>query len=58
LHVQAKPEKADAFIIAVPTPFKGEKLADMSFGYIGVLMPLFPVFEKAIWLFSNPHRHH
>jgi len=31
LHVQAKPEKADAFIIAVPTPFKGEKLADMSF---------------------------
>jgi len=31
LHVQAKPEEADAFIIAVPTPFFGEKKADMSY---------------------------
>ena len=31
LHVQAQPEEADAFIIAVPTPFYGDKQADMSF---------------------------
>ncbi len=31
LTVQPKPEEADAFIIAVPTPFFGEKKADMSF---------------------------
>jgi UDP-N-acetyl-D-mannosaminuronic acid dehydrogenase len=31
LQIQPKPEEADAFIIAVPTPFHGEKQADMSF---------------------------
>ena len=31
LSVSAKPVEADAFIIAVPTPFYGEKKADLSF---------------------------
>ncbi len=31
LRVQSTPEEADAFIIAVPTPFYGEKKADLSF---------------------------
>lgn len=31
LRVQAQPEEADAFIIAVPTPFFGNKQADMTF---------------------------
>ncbi len=31
LVIQPKPEEADAFIIAVPTPFYGDKKADMSF---------------------------
>jgi UDP-N-acetyl-D-mannosaminuronic acid dehydrogenase len=31
LQIQPKPEEADAFIIAVPTPFHGEKKADMSY---------------------------
>jgi UDP-N-acetyl-D-mannosaminuronic acid dehydrogenase len=31
LCVQAQPEEADAFIIAVPTPFFGNKQADMTF---------------------------
>jgi len=31
LHIQPKPEEADAFIIAVPTPFYDDKKADMSF---------------------------
>lgn len=31
LRIQSKPEEADAFIIAVPTPFFGDKQADMSF---------------------------
>ena len=31
LSISAKPVEADAFIIAVPTPFYGEKKADLSF---------------------------
>ncbi len=31
LQIQTKPEEADAFIIAVPTPFYADKQADMSF---------------------------
>ena len=31
LNVSAKPVEADAFIIAVPTPFYGDKKADLSF---------------------------
>lgn len=31
LRVQSEPEEADAFIIAVPTPFYGDKQADLSF---------------------------
>jgi UDP-N-acetyl-D-mannosaminuronic acid dehydrogenase len=31
LVIKDQPQPADAFIIAVPTPFKGEKLADLSF---------------------------
>jgi UDP-N-acetyl-D-mannosaminuronic acid dehydrogenase len=31
LVVKDKPQPADAFIIAVPTPFKGNKLADLDF---------------------------
>ncbi len=31
LIVRGQPEPADAFIIAVPTPFYGDKLADMSY---------------------------
>jgi UDP-N-acetyl-D-mannosaminuronic acid dehydrogenase len=31
LRVQAVPEEADAFIIAVPTPFFGDKKADLTF---------------------------
>ncbi len=31
LRVQSEPEEADAFLIAVPTPFYGDKQADLSF---------------------------
>ncbi len=31
LTIDQQPEEADAFIIAVPTPFKGEKKADLSY---------------------------
>lgn len=31
LRIQIQPEEADAFIIAVPTPFYGDKQADMTF---------------------------
>ncbi|NLF50086.1 MAG: nucleotide sugar dehydrogenase [Leptolinea sp.] len=31
LRIQSEPEEADAFLIAVPTPFYGDKQADLSF---------------------------
>ena len=31
LHADVKPHKADVFILAVPTPFKGDKKPDLSF---------------------------
>jgi len=45
LTIQNKPQKADAFIIAVPTPFKGEKLADLSY-VISAAEAITPVLEK------------
>jgi UDP-N-acetyl-D-mannosaminuronic acid dehydrogenase len=36
LKVSAKPVEADAFIIAVPTPFYGDKKADLSFVHAAV----------------------
>ena len=45
LTIQSKPQKADAFIIAVPTPFKGEKLADLSY-VISAAEAITPVLEK------------
>jgi len=31
LHADVKPHEADVFILAVPTPFKGDKEPDLSF---------------------------
>jgi len=45
LTIQNKPQKADAFIIAVPTPFKGEKLADLSY-VISAAEAITPVLEN------------
>jgi len=45
LTILGAPKKADAFIIAVPTPFKDEKLADLSY-VISAAEAIVPFLEK------------
>lgn len=47
LRAVTKPEPADAFLIAVPTPFKGDHLPDMKF-VESAARSLAPVLKKAI----------
>jgi len=45
LVIQSAPQKADAFIIAVPTPFKEEKLADLRY-VVSAAEAIVPFLEK------------
>ncbi len=45
LTIQSAPQKADAFIIAVPTPFKEEKSADLSY-VVSAAEAIVPFLEK------------
>ncbi len=45
LVIQSAPQKADAFIIAVPTPFKEEKLADLRY-VVSAAEAIVPYLEK------------
>lgn len=48
LRAVTKPQPADAFLIAVPTPFKGDHEPDLSYVETAA-KSLAPVLKKAIW---------
>lgn len=55
LRASTRAEPADAFLIAVPTPFKGDHAPDLS--YIeSASKSIAPVLKRVTWLFSNPPR--
>lgn len=53
LQAVTKPLAADAFLIAVPTPFKGDHEPDMVY-VESAAKSIAPVLKKVTWLFLNP----
>lgn len=54
LRAVTTPEAADAFLIAVPTPFKGDHEPDMVY-VESAAKSIAPVLKKAIWSSSSLH---
>ena len=54
LTIKSHPDPADAFIIAVPTPFKEGKKADLDF-VISAAESIVPYLKKGTLSFWNPH---
>lgn len=55
LRATTVPVEADAYLIAVPTPFKGDHDPDMAY-VEAAAKSIAPVLKKARWLFWNRHR--
>lgn len=55
LRASTTPVAADAYLIAVPTPFKGEHEPDMTF-VEAAAKSIAPVLKKDRWLSLNQHR--